>query len=56
MKVPVEVTDNRTGCEKYNPEGQNVTTELNKEPSAAEAIKNKEIFTKKVRHILGKKK
>ena len=46
VKVPVEVTDNRTDAEKYNPEGQNVTTELNKEPSAAEAIKNKEILPK----------
>lgn len=42
VKVPVEVADNRSDSDKYNPEGQKVTTELNKEPYASEGIKNKE--------------
>ena len=46
MKVPVEVTDNRSDADKYNPEGQKVTTDLNKEPDASEGIKNKEDLPK----------
>ena len=46
VKVPVEVTDNRSNADKYNPEGQKVTTDLNKEPDASEGIKNKEDLPK----------
>ncbi|HAP8441045.1 TPA: LPXTG cell wall anchor domain-containing protein, partial [Enterococcus faecium] len=46
VKVPVEVTDNRSDADKYNPEGQKVTTDLNKEPDASEGIKNKEDLPK----------
>ncbi|WP_195194101.1 Rib/alpha-like domain-containing protein [Enterococcus faecium] len=46
VKVPVEVTDNRSNADKYNPEGQKVTTDLNKEPDASEGIKNKEDIPK----------
>ena len=41
VKVPVEVTDNRSDADKYTPKGQKVTTELNKEPEASDGIKNK---------------
>ena len=46
VKVPVEVTDNRSNADIYNPEGQKVTTDLNKEPDASEGIKNKEDLPK----------
>ena len=40
------MTDNRSDADKYNPEGQKVTTDLNKEPDASEGIKNKEDLPK----------
>ncbi len=36
----------RKSRDKYNPEGQKVTTDLNKEPDASEAIKNKKDLPK----------
>ncbi|NBH39968.1 LPXTG cell wall anchor domain-containing protein, partial [Enterococcus faecalis] len=41
VKVPVEVTDNRSDADKYNPIGQNITTNINKAPDAADGINNK---------------
>ncbi|MGH2220949.1 Rib/alpha-like domain-containing protein, partial [Enterococcus faecalis] len=41
VKVPIEVTDNRSDGDKYTPKGQKVTTELNKEPEGSDGIKNK---------------
>uniref|UniRef100_UPI001CD0027A Rib/alpha-like domain-containing protein n=1 Tax=Enterococcus faecium TaxID=1352 RepID=UPI001CD0027A len=38
--------DDKSDADKYNPEGQKVTTELNKEPDASEAIKNKKDLPK----------
>ncbi|WP_080343143.1 Rib/alpha-like domain-containing protein [Enterococcus faecium] len=46
VEVDVTVTDTRSDADKYNPEGQKVTTDLNKEPDASEGIKNKEDLPK----------
>ena len=50
VKVPVEVTDNRSDADKYNPESQKVTTDLNKEPDASGAIKNKKDLPKDTKY------
>ncbi|MFS1663432.1 Rib/alpha-like domain-containing protein, partial [Streptococcus sp. zg-JUN1979] len=41
VTVTVKVVDNRTDAEKNTPIGQDVTTELNQEPKAEDAIANK---------------
>ena len=48
VKVPVEVTDNRSDADKYTPKGQKVTTELNKEPEASDGIKINRIYQKEL--------
>ncbi|MBK1081221.1 YSIRK-type signal peptide-containing protein, partial [Enterococcus faecium] len=42
--------DDKSDADKYNPEGQKVTTELNKEPDASEAIKNKKDLPKDTKY------
>ncbi|HFQ1277747.1 TPA: Rib/alpha-like domain-containing protein, partial [Enterococcus faecium] len=42
--------DDKSDADKYNPEGQKVTTELNKEPDASEGIKNKEDLPKDTKY------
>ncbi|HAP8128992.1 TPA: YSIRK signal domain/LPXTG anchor domain surface protein, partial [Enterococcus faecium] len=42
--------DDKSDADKYNPEGQKVTTELNKEPDAFEGIKNKEDLPKDTKY------
>ena len=51
VKVPVEVTDNRSDADKYTPKGQKVTTELNKEPEASDGIKNKSDLPKGTMYV-----
>ncbi|HGW2918419.1 TPA: Rib/alpha-like domain-containing protein, partial [Enterococcus faecalis] len=42
--------DDKSDADKYNPEGQKVTTDLNKEPDASEAIKNKKDLPKDTKY------
>ena len=51
VKVPVEVTDNRSDADRYTPKGQKVTTELNKEPEASDGIKNKSDLPKGTMYV-----
>ncbi|MDB1622052.1 Rib/alpha-like domain-containing protein, partial [Enterococcus faecalis] len=42
--------DDKSDADKYTPEGQKVTTELNKEPDASEGIKNKKDLPKDAKY------
>ena len=51
LKITSKIlTDTRSDTDKYNPEDQKVTTELNKEPDASEGIKNKKDLPKDAKY------